>query len=188
MSYSKIDLYTVGKYGIHEHARFDRTIKFLDNRVFGRTLDIGKTNEFSKWLEKYYSIAIDNTDGDLNYPGWLPRREKGIYDTIFMFEVIEHLLNPLTFLNELSKLCNNETRVFITYPAGTWIAWCMKMHFHEIKRDIFQVLLEHSPFVEVRYENVFLWKDWRYWLFRVRPFLRYVVFGLRYQFYEIKIK
>lgn len=203
---SKIDLYTVGKYGIHERARFKRTMRFVgDGRfdgserrvdlggMFGRMLEVGEANQFGGWVEDYFAIVMTNTAGDLNGSLWWHVGAGGIdknqnFDTIFVFEVIEHLMNPLLFLDELSKRCDGNTRVFLTYPAGTWISWWMRMHFHEISRERFKLLLDHSPFREVRYERVFLWGDWKYWLFRVRPFLRYVVFGLRYQYYELRLK
>ena len=199
---SKIDLYTVGKYGIHERARFKRTMRFVGDGLFdgperrtmpdaasafGRTLEVGESNEFGRWTKDYFSIEMENTSGDLNGQQWKPYAGS-FFDTIFVFEVIEHLFNPLKLLDELSLRCRRDTRVFITYPAGTWISWWMRMHFHEIGRERFKLLLEHSPFREVRYERVFLWGDWKYWLFRVRPFLRYVVFGLRYQYYELRLK
>jgi len=178
---------SAGEYGIHEKARFDRTVKFIGDRVLGHTLEIGEPNVFGGWLEKEFNIKIQNSSGNLNWNGWIPNYYKK-FDTIFVFEVIEHLLNPLLFLEEIAKRCNDETRVFLTYPAGNKIGWWFKMHWHEISRDRFKVLLEHSPFEEVRYERVFLWRDWKYIFFRVRPFLRYVVFGLRYQYYELRLR
>ena len=179
-----IDLYKVGKYGIHEWARFKRTMKFVGEIVVGRTLDVGDKNQFGVWIEEHFNVEMSNTKGDLNKGNWSPVL---IFDTIFVFEVIEHLMNPLLFLDELALRCHEGTRVFITYPSGAWVSWIMRMHYHEIPRARFRLLIGHSKFVEVRYEKVFLWGDWKYWLFRVRPFLRYVVFGFRYQYYELKI-
>jgi len=178
---------SAGKYGIHEKARFDRTVNFIGDRVLGSTLDIGETNVFSDWLETRFRIKTTNSSGDLNGLSWLPAGDHQ-FNTVFVFEVIEHLMNPLLFLELLSRRCDPSARVFLTYPAGNKIGWWSKMHFHEISRERFQVLLEHSPFESVRYERVFLWRDWKYIFFRVRPFLRYVVFGLRYQYYELRLK
>jgi len=128
-----------------------------------------------------------NSQGDLNGLTWRPSGDHA-FETIFVFEVIEHLMNPLLFLELLSKRCHPGSRVFLTYPSGSLVGWWFRMHWHEISRERFKVLLERSPFEEVRYERVILWKDWKYILFRFRPFFRYVVFGLRYQYYELKLK
>lgn len=175
---SMIDLKRKAKYSIHEYCRLIETLKFLP-QVNEVVLDIGEKNKFSQKIKNIIDVDIDNTAGDLNFANWKPNKK---YSTVFCFHVIEHLINPLLFLMELRKRCSSNAKIFLTYPTGHYWHTC---HWHQIDTKRFKLLLEEAGYTIVRHQSKILWRDWKYMFFNLRPFLR-LIFGQRYQYYELK--
>ena len=182
-----INLKEQPKYGIHEKSRLDETIAFiLESEKSKRSnppfLDIGEKNKFSQLLKKELNIEVDNTIGDLNFTNWESTGKSKKYNTVFCFHIIEHLINPLLFLTELRKRCNNDAKIFITYPTGNYWYTC---HWHQIDTKRFKLLLKEANLKIIKHRSKILWKDWKYLFFRVRPLLR-LLLGQRYQYYELR--
>lgn len=152
-------------------ARF--IINFIGKRELGKTLDIGCPNPLGSLLEKHYNIKLDNTDIDLDIGELI-----GEYDTIFCFEVVEHLFNPLNLLFQIKKVLKYEGRVYITTPkCKPYFLWS-KVHFHEFhKRELID-LIERTKLKIVRFECRKVRPLWWYYT-GLRPFLR-LIFERRY--------
>ena len=145
--------------------REPRTEDYLYNRRMKHTLDFiekngcrapilctGKAEEF----EKRMGFKIDYTDFDLNWEFELTPRSK--YKTIFCFHVIEHLMNPLLFLNQLSRMMDKESLLYIVYPThGIKLFWC-NSHFHEYDVSRFHYLLNEAELDIVDYKTVKMWR------------------------------
>ena len=153
--------------------RWFKTLKFVSKFKSGVTvLDIGGLNIFGQRLAEACELKYNYTSGDLNYFGWSNSDTK--FDNIFCFEIIEHLMNPLLFLQELKKCCNRDTKIFITYPFTP--RWLMSnRHFHEYRDIEFITLCHEAGFRIVNYNTYHNRHDVSFYLTGIRPFLRFFV-------------
>ncbi|KKK97730.1 hypothetical protein LCGC14_2649870, partial [marine sediment metagenome] len=75
--------------------QWEMTIEWLKQfRINKSGLDCGDKSKMTIMLAKEFKIPMGVTSHDLDYP----LMEQGYYHNIFMFEVIEHLLNSLVFM------------------------------------------------------------------------------------------
>jgi len=68
---------------------------------------------------------------------WKPALNVGPinFDAIYCFEVLEHLLNPLQFLQSIKRYMNNTTPLYISFPTGRPQFLWTKGHFHEYSKN-----------------------------------------------------
>jgi SAM-dependent methyltransferase len=141
-------------------------IKFIEKKDLGKTLDIGERNPLTEILENYYAIKIENTNVDLDV-----EKLSGKYDTIFCFEVIEHLYNPLHLLLEIHKILNDKGQLYLSTPKGKPHFLWFKHHFHEIYEPELRSLFIRAGFTisRLKYFRVIpIWKGFA----GFRPFIR----------------
>jgi len=99
-------------------VRFNSVKKLIN--VYGSVLDAGGENDFAKALGiKSFIVS------DLNYPFTTSYK----YDLVTSFEVIEHLQNPLIYLESIKSCLKNNGQLCLTTPVR-WI-FKGKYHFHE---------------------------------------------------------
>lgn len=174
-----------------DQKRMQRTIKFIEDggEIEGSVLDIGGENPVGSYIADYFYLEKKNTDIDLDFPNYYFWRMNRKFDNIFMFEVIEHLMNPLALLVKLKKdVCSPETRVFLTYPIRPRFLWA-KTHFHEYDKKRFRFMINQAGYRIVRYEQHIHWRpDWWFYFTGLRPFLRLTIGRCRQQFYELALK
>lgn len=116
---------------LHSEKDFKTITSFIpNNHEFGKVLDIGEINHLSKKLSSFYNIDIDQTDIDLDIDTL-----SGNYDTIFCFEVIEHLFNPLHLLLQMSNVLNSKGTIFLSTPKRRPHFMWYKYHFHEFSQS-----------------------------------------------------
>lgn len=134
-------------------------------------LDIGPANYMGKELSKRYGFEYHWTEGDLNRE-WKPSRDLQ-YNTVICFEVLEHLINPGTCLDNIKKYCAKDAGFFISVPRrglfdrlGSNMKYSSDYHFHEFDRKRIQCLwdeceyevLDESYFVRtVSFKDLFGW-------------------------------
>lgn len=138
----------------YNESRFSQTVDFIGN-VSGIALDIGERNNLSKYIESRNDVTIINTVSDLDYSIEYDY-SCSLFDTVFCFEVIEHLLNPRMFFDNLSKIINRESNIFLSYPSRPKFLWNNDEHFHEYDRLRFDYLLEKTGFRIVREKNIYV--------------------------------
>ena len=147
---------------------FKMTIDFIGDMELGKTLDIGVPNPLGKLLEKHYKIKIENTNIDLDL-----EELTGEYDSIFCFEVIEHLFNPLHFLLQVRKILKDNGRLYITTPkCKPYFLWS-EVHFHEFHKPELMSLLKKAGLRVVRFKSVKIRPFWWYFI-GFRPMLRFI--------------
>lgn len=157
--------------------RMRKMLEFLDGEeVYTPVLDIGSRSQATKILDKYYICKIDSTiDCDFNFSFKAPRYKYGM---IFCLEVLEHLMNPLSFMKRLRNTLHNQGMVVLSTPSRK--PWIEKMHFTEYSRKSLDILFKESGFVVEKYKLVHTMPLWWH-LTGVRPFLR--LFVHHYHFY-----
>jgi len=139
----------------HTHdRRYRLTLRFLSQSLEpgAKILDLGPANPFSKQLTEQ-GYRVSNTDFDLDRE---PESLAGFEtEACTAFEILEHLLNPLTVLENLP--CD---RLFASVPLDLWFAAAYQnksdprdRHFHEFESWQFDWLLEHAGWNIVRTEK-----------------------------------
>lgn len=181
MIYKKENINTKNKPGQDNH-RFKKTLVFVKDKIKSKkVLDIGESNPLGYFLKKALKLDLTNTTTDLDYS----IDAVGFYDTIFCFEIIEHLLNPRCFFDNLYKCTTKNVQVFLSYPARPKIFWNKEIHFHEYDKRRFEYLLKVTNWEIVEHGKIFmLLKRWWMYLTGIRPFLR--LFINFTQIYELK--
>lgn len=155
---------TRDNYGYNK-SRFRQTLDFIGD-IQGDVLDIGERNHLTDYLEERLALDVYNTFTDLDYridyrlKEWdyyveKQRWEYG-FDYVFCFEVIEHLLNPRLFFDNLRKHVHKDTRIFLSYPSRPKILWNDQEHFHEYDKLRFNYLLKKTGFKIVRQKNIYV--------------------------------
>ena len=126
--------------------RFGRTLDFMKATMPppARLFDLGTPNLFSQEMERE-GYAVQNTQGeDLDET---PEVVRGAdVDAVTAFEILEHLVNPLGVLREITA-----SRLFATIPLRLWFAPAYRnpkdpwdRHFHEFEDWQFDWLLEKA--------------------------------------------
>ncbi|MEY2997711.1 MAG: hypothetical protein RIQ82_1092 [Bacteroidota bacterium] len=128
------------------HKRYRITQEFVDKHLdpYEKILDLGVDNPFSKRLRKQ-GYCVDNTQGeDLDFDRSVVHNED--YDVVTAFEIIEHLLNPFSLLNEIKS-----PKLLISVPLRLWFAKAYQSktderdrHFHEFEAWQLRWLLEKT--------------------------------------------
>ena len=153
-------------------------------------LDVGEKNGFGAALA---SEAIGdgypiNTSGDLD-AFWIPSAPKlRTYPTVWIFEVIEHLMNPLLFMLRLRNYCDNRTRIFITYPRHSVSLFWAPNHFHEMDKFRFRHLVESAGYEIVKHKKKILYRKWSSYFKGLRPLCRLFLFPNHHNYYELRMK
>lgn len=137
--------------------RYRLTLEFMGEAIRSdqKILDIGSENEFSL-IMKSKGLKVQNTDFDLDRDP----EKISLYDADICtaFEIFEHLLNPLSVLENLPG-----ERLFASVPLQLWFASAYRnkkdpwdRHYHEFEDWQFDWLLDHAGWQVVRREK---WKN-----------------------------
>jgi hypothetical protein len=128
------------------HKRYRITQEFIDKHLKGseKILDLGVDNPLSKRLREN-GFIVHNTQGeDLDFNRDVLQDDN--YDVITAFEIVEHLLNPFTLLNEIKA-----PKLLISVPLRLWFAKAYQSktderdrHFHEFEPWQLRWLLEKT--------------------------------------------
>ncbi len=134
--------------------RAKKTLDFLISCELtkGTVLDIGEPNDLGKYLEMHTGCKLINTDCDLDYKIEVDRK----FDTVFCFEVLEHLMNPRLFLDNLYKVTENRADIFLSFPSRPKFLWNNESHFHEYDKLRFGMLLEATGFEIIKKKKIYI--------------------------------
>jgi len=138
-------------------------------------LDIGEDNPFKKILEVKFNLKIESTDASIDFD-----RDKiiGKYGTIFCFEVLEHLYNPLFHLDCLKKALKKDGAIYLSTPRNgcTKLRWYYR-HFNEIPdKQIGWLFNKAGLIIEKKTIVPFHEHWWQLWNggIGLRPILKYI--------------
>ena len=154
--------------------RIKKTIDFLKTEnLSGQIADCGENNPMKEAIEKYFDIKIYNLDWDFNDPLPMYPAIGYKFDVIFCFEVLEHLFNPLLFLNHLKYHLKPESIIFLSTPYQ----WPQKLksihHYHEIPTDRLLWLFDAANLKIVKQGKITIAGNWYNHIHGIRPLLRY---------------
>lgn len=130
----------------YHQRRYNRSWDFISQSLTppAKILDLGTPNPFSKILKEKGFNVINTSGEDLDetpeFVGQLA------VDAVTAFEILEHLINPLSVLRSL-----NAKRLYATVPLRLWFATAYRdkndrwnQHYHEFEDWQFDWLLEKS--------------------------------------------
>ena len=144
------------------HNRFKAMLPFIDE-IKQPILDYGERNPLVELLEKSLGCPIDSTDLiDLD------RHPTPSAGTVFCFEVLEHVYNPLFLLENIkAELLYLSTPIqFPKFLKG-------HHHFHEIPDNRMNWLLKESGWSIAKMKRITIAGNITDHLHGIRPFLRY---------------
>jgi SAM-dependent methyltransferase len=146
---------------------FTAYCKFI--RPFELCCDIGFTNEKMKFISNYFYLKVDQIDDeDFNKEIFFPRK----YETIFCFEVLEHLTNPDLLISGIAKALTDTGTLYLSTPARPKCFY-PDFHFNEINADRLQKwLLDKNGLQIVRKKRIRLPALWWFYFTGFRPFIR----------------
>jgi hypothetical protein len=157
--------------------------KFIAGYTSGKILVIG-LEEFERVIAPNASLV--GTEGDYNFPFWKPL-EKGKFGVVYCFDVIEHLLSPLLFLDRLKLYLKEGAIVFLTWPIGRPQFLWTKGHFNEYDIGRAEEMFKMAGYEFRGKKSGIQWKKpWEY-LTGIRSILR-LFFPLRWGVYKLKPK
>lgn len=137
-----------------------------------KILDIGRRSPATDYLEKFFNVKVENTDGDLDLPGFL--NTDSVFDVIIFSHTIEHLFAPLNTLLELKKYMHSggkDSYLYIILPSRPKFLWS-KQHFHEIDNYRMKLLLERAGFEVLEYSRLKMERGFFDYIRGIRMFLR----------------
>lgn len=161
------------------------TVEFTNNLI-NPILDIGENNPFKIELEKLLNVKIDSTNSELNFDY---DRIPGKYNTIFCFEVLEHLFNPLFFLESLKKCLAKNGIIYLSTPRNgcTGLRWYYR-HFNEIPDKQIKWLFDRAGLEIIKTQRIRFHEHWwELWNggIGLRPILKYTN---KTRLFKLKIK
>ncbi len=156
--------------------RWEQTIEWLKQfDIKGQCLDCGGNGGVSTSgiiLSQALRIGMSFTSHNLDERAGWHKDKKMLFDCVFVFEVIEHLLNPLVFLKDLLFITDI---VYLSTPINRPKFMRNKeYHFHEFNYNELVYLIDKSGFkiVDEKRINCTTWKM----ITGFRPLLRF--FGI----------
>lgn len=150
--------------------RVNETISYLDNEnISGNIADIGEKNPMCIAIEKHFNITIDSVNFDFNYSFNMKKE----YDVILCFEVLEHLFNPLLFLEQLKGMLTKGGVIYLSTPYQKPQILKAIHHYHEIPSDRIEWLFNAAKLNIKSVKNITIAGNWHDHIYGIRPILRY---------------
>ena len=150
--------------------RVRETIEYLMTQdLSGKIADCGEDNPMKRSIEIMLLLQIDSIDWDFNEPSYISET----YDKILCFEVLEHVMNPLLFLNELKRMLNPNGIIYLSTPYQRPQILKAAHHYHEIPSDRLQWLFEAAQLTILDKKKITIAGNWYDHISGIRPALRY---------------
>lgn len=141
--------------------------------------DLGDRTPLTERIEEVFQHPVCTTAFDFDAPilEWKVKCAEGVkaatgkFDFFCLFEVLEHLMNPLNFLRSCREHLKDDGRLFLSTPVGKPRFLWSEHHFHEMHLPELLDLLKVAGFSVKRMESHRI-RPWRFYLKGFRPFLR----------------
>jgi hypothetical protein len=132
-------------------------------------------------------IHLTGTTGDYNFNDWEPMKPyTKSFKTVFCFEVLEHLCNPLLLLRRIKEFIVDDADIYLSFPSGRPQFLWTDYHFHEFDPARAEKLFEMAGYrIIVSDRTPILWMKPGKYFKGIRPLLR-LIFPLRCRLYHLK--
>ena len=123
------------------------TIEWLKQfDIKGQCLDCGDYSNFTDMID-YAFVEINWKENTFHNLDWRYGRATAVYNNIFAFEVIEHLLNSLNFMTYLKNNVSKKGFVYLSTPINrpNWMR-NKELHFHEFNYNELMHLIDVAGF------------------------------------------
>lgn len=160
--------------------RYFRRIKkakadFMDE-IVEPVADLGVPNAAKELIEREKGLSIESIgDVDFDYDE-IPGR----WGTIICLEILEHLFNPLFFLENVKKALKPNGILYLSTPYRPKFLWT-EHHYHEIDDERIRWLYERAGFRIADEKKVRLFRGWKWHLRGIRPLMRLQTFTRIYK-------
>jgi len=137
----------------------------------GRVADMGCLNAKSIYLGNFYNTVIEQIDADFNF--WTPPQGYiNAFDVVLCLEILEHLQNPLLFMQGVKEILKPGGIIFMSTPARPRLLWTEHHFFEMNKKHLEKWILNPLKLKIVDYKQLRIGQPWYFYLSGVRPFLR----------------
>lgn len=151
--------------------RAGKTIDFMVNQgIYSKSiLDVTGPSFVGKVIGSHFNAQVFGTIGDLDRGTWVADFDE--CDTILILEVLEHLLNPLWFMEILRHRIKKDANIFLTWPSRPIPT---DNHWHEfgLKRFRYLCKLARYEIIRAEYTDIGSTLDWKSRFKGIRPFFR----------------
>ncbi len=152
-----------------------RKADFMDE-LPGPVADMGVPNAAKKMIEEIKGIQIESVHGmDFDYDP-IP----GEWGTIICLEILEHLFNPLFFLENLKSALKPDGVIYLSTPYRPKFLWT-EHHYHEIDDERIHWLFDRAGLTIEKEKKIRLYRGWKWHLRGIRPLLRIQTFTRIYK-------
>jgi len=151
--------------------RASGTVRYLSTQQLnGRKIaDCGEDNPLKNIICSRLGLKIETINWDFNHRCALDEK----YDVILCFEVLEHLFNPLLFLESLKELLNENGVIYLSTPYHRPQLLKTPHHYHEIPSDRIMWLFEAAGLRAEEMVKINSAGKWYNHLTGIRPVMRY---------------
>lgn len=158
-------------YKIYPKKRYEKTLSLVKKfaPTNAKILDIGVLNPFSEIMQNNGFQVINTNGEDLDFQSEILQRIEA--DFVTALEILEHLVNPLGVLQNITA-----NKLFVTVPLRLWFAKAYRnnadprdCHYHEFEDWQLDMLLEKAGW-QIKYRE-----KWTNPVKKIgfRPLLRY---------------
>jgi len=149
--------------------------EFIDETP-GNIFDLGPPNYKKNLLEKQLDVTIQSLHGfDFDID---PIPEK--CGTLLCFEILEHLFNPLFFLNGCRESLKENGVLYLSTPGRPHFLWT-EHHFHEIDDTRILWLFDKAELEIIKKKKIRLYRGLKFHLSGIRPLIRLFTFTRLYK-------
>ncbi len=157
-----------GKAMSNIQRRIKTVLKFCDV-IKTPIADMGMFNPLAKAMEDYLLLPIDSVNYDFDTEKYSGEMK---YGTVLCFEVLEHLFNPLFFLENLKDVMTDDGVLYLSVPGRIKLLWGPH-HYHEPDDKRLGWLFERAGFKVEKKGKAPAGGKLRYHLLGIRLFMRY---------------
>ena len=147
--------------------RAKNTIDFIES-VDLPSCDCGEDNPLKRMIKDHFNKEICSYDVDFDY-----EKMQGRYKTVFCFELLEHLYNPLFFLNNIKNMLLPDGIIYLSTPYQRPQLLKSIHHFHEIPDDRLMWLFNEAGLKILKQKRIAIAGNWYDHIHGIRPILRY---------------
>jgi len=146
-----------------DKLRFKYVNKYLKGK---KILDIGSSEGNLHLLlvknnkdKKFYTLDLKDADYNINLER--PKKINKKFDTIIAGEIIEHLENPMSFIQYCKSLLKQNGRLILTTPNATGIqyilnpGWCVNYEDYSGHKQAFTIEMIKRIFLEEKFKLIY---------------------------------